>query len=72
MVEKQDAGKDQSGRADASVGAKQGVSVDQSTESAQAASVSDAPSLPMATQISARGAGRSGAGGDLEIWRPLN
>jgi membrane fusion protein, multidrug efflux system len=39
MVEKQDAGKDQSGRADASVGAKQGVSVDQSTESAQAASV---------------------------------
>jgi membrane fusion protein, multidrug efflux system len=39
MVEIQDAGKDQSGRADASVGAKQGVSVDQSTESAQAASV---------------------------------
>jgi membrane fusion protein, multidrug efflux system len=46
MVETQDAGKNQSGRADAPLGATEGVSVEQSTESAQAASVTAAPHRP--------------------------
>ena len=42
MVEKQNAGKDQSGRGDAPPGANEGVSVEQATESAKAAPVTAA------------------------------
>ena len=73
MVEKQDAGKDQSSGRDAAPGAEDGAAVQQATEPAHdGTGRAGQSSAEMETKAGYRSGGRFGAGGHLEVRRPLD
>ena len=73
MVEKQDAGKDQSSRRDAALRAEEGVSVERATEFVQTAPAKPADHRPVWRRRLVIGVlAALGAGGHLDIRRPLD
>ena len=73
MVEEQDSGNDQSNRRDAALRAEEGVSVERATEfCSDGTGRAGKSSAEMETKVGYRRSGRFGAGGHLEIRRPVD